>query len=122
MVLCSVILVIVIHLVPKYHLSVPVIYNVFCNSNKQTVLMPSHAEDILNLKSRNLEFERAKQKFDNPAHLQHQHHHRQREQRERSSGRYGPNNSSGGIGSGRTGATVANPLSTPNSRANLALP
>lgn len=87
----------------------------------------SHIEEnIFESKSRNLEFERAKQKFDNPTHLQHQHHHHQREQRERSSGRYGPNNSSGGgglgSGSGSNGASTANPLSTPNSRANLALP
>ncbi|XP_036335686.1 coiled-coil domain-containing protein 102A-like isoform X1 [Rhagoletis pomonella] len=50
---------------------------------------PSHLEEnIFESKSRNLEFERAKQKFDNPSHLQHQHHHHQREQRERSSGRF----------------------------------
>ena len=75
----------------------------------------SHVEEnIFESKSRNLEFERAKQKFDNPTHLHHQHHHHQREQRERSSGRYGPSNG------GSSGNSTA--VSTPNSRANLALP
>lgn len=50
---------------------------------------PSHVEEnIFESKTRNLEFERAKQKFDNPHHHQHHHHH----QRERSSGRFVPNN------------------------------
>lgn len=61
---------------------------------------PTHLEEnIFESKSRNLEFERAKQKFDNP-HGQHHHHH----QRQRSgNGRYGSAGSSA-------------------SRANLALP
>ncbi|XP_037938928.1 coiled-coil domain-containing protein 102A isoform X2 [Teleopsis dalmanni] len=67
---------------------------------------PSHLEEnIFESKSRNLEFERAKQKFDNPSHLHHQHHHHQREQRERLSGRF---TSSGNQQS--------------SNRANLALP
>uniref|UniRef100_A0A1B0FGF7 Uncharacterized protein n=1 Tax=Glossina morsitans morsitans TaxID=37546 RepID=A0A1B0FGF7_GLOMM len=73
---------------------------------------PSHVEEnVFESKSRNLDFERAKQKFDNPSHLHHQHHHRQREQRERSSGRYGQNGSNSG-----TNQSVA------NNRANLVLP
>ncbi|XP_055913896.1 coiled-coil domain-containing protein 102A isoform X2 [Eupeodes corollae] len=45
---------------------------------------PTHVEEnIFESKARNLDFERAKQKFDNP-----HHHHHQREQRERSSGRF----------------------------------
>ncbi|XP_039964045.1 coiled-coil domain-containing protein 102A isoform X1 [Bactrocera neohumeralis] len=71
---------------------------------------PSHLEEnIFESKSRNLEFERAKQKFDNPSHLQHQHHHHQREQRERSSGRF--------IGSGQQ-----QQQQTSGNRSNLALP
>ncbi|XP_016945123.3 coiled-coil domain-containing protein 102A isoform X1 [Drosophila suzukii] len=61
---------------------------------------PTHLEEnIFESKSRNLEFERAKQKFDNP-HGQHHHHH----QRQRS-------------GNGRYGSAGSNA-----SRANLALP
>lgn len=84
----------------------------------------SHVEEnIFESKSRNLEFERAKQKFDNPTHLHHQHRHHQREQRERSSGRYGPNNSGGsGSGSGSGSNGNSNQLNAPNNRANLALP
>ncbi|KAM7356906.1 coiled-coil domain-containing protein 102B [Cochliomyia hominivorax] len=88
----------------------------------------SHVEEnIFESKSRNLEFERAKQKFDNPTHLQHQHHHHQREQRERSSGRYGPNNSNGSVGNGTGGGgggSSANngTAGSTNNRANLALP
>ncbi|XP_043662992.1 coiled-coil domain-containing protein 102A isoform X1 [Drosophila teissieri] len=61
---------------------------------------PTHLEEnIFESKSRNLEFERAKQKFDNP-HGQHHHHH----QRQRS-------------GNGRYGSAGSNA-----SRANLVLP
>ncbi|XP_058985712.1 coiled-coil domain-containing protein 102A-like isoform X1 [Musca domestica] len=76
----------------------------------------SHVEEnIFESKSRNLEFERAKQKFDNPSHLHHQHHHRQREQRERSSGRHG--------GQSTTNSNASNSnTSAPNNRANLVLP
>lgn len=71
---------------------------------------PSHLEEnIFESKSRNLEFERAKQKFDNPSHLQHQHHHHQREQRERSSGRF-------------IGSSQQNQHQTSGNRSNLALP
>ncbi|XP_054735595.1 coiled-coil domain-containing protein 102A isoform X2 [Anastrepha obliqua] len=71
---------------------------------------PSHLEEnIFESKSRNLEFERAKQKFDNPSHLQHQHHHRQREQRERSSGRF-------------AGGQAGQQQQTGGNRSNLALP
>lgn len=74
----------------------------------------SHVEEnIFESKSRNLEFERAKQKFDNPSHLHHQHHHHQREQRERSSGRHGGQSSNSG---------AANGGNQQNNRANLALP
>lgn len=85
----------------------------------------SHVEEnIFESKSRNLEFERAKQKFDNPTHLQHQHHHHQREQRERSSGRY--NSGVGGSGSvGNVSGAIGGSNGTTgssNNRANLALP
>lgn len=83
----------------------------------------SHAEEnIFESKSRNLEFERAKQKFDNPSHLHHQHHHHHREQRERSaSGRYGQNSNSGAGTTNSTGS-AGNQQNPPNNRANLALP
>uniref|UniRef100_A0A1I8NM09 Myosin tail domain-containing protein n=1 Tax=Stomoxys calcitrans TaxID=35570 RepID=A0A1I8NM09_STOCA len=82
----------------------------------------SHVEEnIFESKSRNLEFERAKQKFDNPSHLHHQHHHHQREQRERSSGRHGGGQNSNG-GAGSCNGSGGNQLNTPNNRANLALP
>ncbi|KAH8376544.1 hypothetical protein KR093_000087, partial [Drosophila rubida] len=63
-------------------------------------------ENIFEAKSRNLEFERAKQKFDNP-HGQHHHQHHQRQQRS-SSGRYNSAGSNSNCNSGN--------------RANLALP
>ncbi|KAH8329229.1 hypothetical protein KR074_006017, partial [Drosophila pseudoananassae] len=61
---------------------------------------PTHLEEnIFESKSRNLEFERAKQKFDNP-HGQHHHHQRQRS----GNGRYGS------AGSGASRANLALPL------------
>ncbi|KAH8297899.1 hypothetical protein KR018_000503 [Drosophila ironensis] len=63
---------------------------------------PTHLEEnIFESKSRNLEFERAKQKFDNP-HGQHHHHQRQRS----GNGRYGS------AGSGASRANLALPLKT----------
>ncbi|EDW80371.1 uncharacterized protein Dwil_GK18725, isoform A [Drosophila willistoni] len=67
---------------------------------------PTHLEEnIFESKSRNLEFERAKQKFDNPHPHHHQHHQHQR-QRSVGNGRYGSAGSSSSSGN----------------RANLALP
>ncbi|KAL7729907.1 hypothetical protein ACLKA6_014755 [Drosophila palustris] len=66
-------------------------------------------ENIFESKSRNLEFERAKQKFDNP-HGQHHHQHHQRQQQRAASGRY---NSAG---------SNTNSNSSSANRANLALP
>lgn len=62
-------------------------------------------ENIFESKSRNLEFERAKQKFDNP-HGQHHHQHHQRQQRA-ASGRY---NSAGSNSSSANRANLALPL------------